>query len=123
MNVDEVRALEIAVSAVRADKSPQAGEYWLDLEDGYWQIGSTDRVAWINAESGQLVSGFLSPLSAFAAAKRYAQDNSLGWKPAFTLSLKPDYWVVGSCQGQFGGQTHIYVCHDGSVSRHSVNPK
>lgn len=123
MNIDEVRALEIAVAAVGADKVSQAAEYWLDLEDGYWQVGSTERVVWINAGSGKFVGDFLSPVSALAAARLYVQANSLSWKPTFTLSLKPDYWIVGSCQSQFGGQTYIYVSHDGSVTRHAVNPK
>lgn len=123
MNADDVRALEIAVSSVGPDKVPQAAEYWLDLENGYWEVGSTGRVAWISAASGQLVSDFLSPVSAFTAAKLYAQANSLGWKPAFTLALKADHWIVGSCQSQFGGQTYIYVAHDGRVTRHSINSK
>jgi hypothetical protein len=123
MSVDEIRALEAAVSAVDDDKASPAAEYWLNLEDGYWEVGSTDRVAWVRADSGDLVSNFLSPVSALAAAKFYAHTNSLGWKPTFTLRLKPDHWIVGSCQSQFGGQTYIYVSHDGSVTRHSVNPK
>jgi hypothetical protein len=123
MNVDEVQALEIAISALTADKSSQPAQYWIDLEDGYWQVGATDRVAWINAGSGQLVGNLLSPLRALAAAKLYAQANSLGWKPSFTLELKPECWIVGSCRSQLGGQTYVYVSHDGNVARHSVNHK
>lgn len=123
MNIDETRALEIAVSATGNDKPPHAARYWLDLENGYWEVGSTERVAWIGAANGQLLSDFSRPVNAFAAAKLYAQANSLGWKPTFTLELKLDCWIVGSCQSQFGGQTYIYVSHQGSVIRHSVNPK
>jgi hypothetical protein len=123
MSVDEIGALELAVSAVGDNNASPPAEYWLNLEDGYWEVGSTDRVAWVSADSGNLVRNFLSPVRALAAAKSYAHTNSLGWKPTFTLRLKPEHWIVGSCQSQFGGQTYIYVSHDGSVTRHSVNPK
>lgn len=123
MSVDEIQALEVAISAVSDDKASPPAEYWLNLEDGYWEVGSSDRVAWVSANSGKLLRNFLTPVRALAAAKLYAHENSLGWKPTFTLRLKPDHWIVGSCQGQFGGQTYVYVAHDGSVIRHSVNPK
>jgi hypothetical protein len=125
MNVDDLRALEIAVSAVEPGTAPQATRYWLDFEDGYWEVGSAyeERVVWIDANIGQSVSNFLSPVRALAAAKLYAQANSLGWKPSFTLQLKRDCWIVGSCQSQFGGQTYVHVSHDGNVNRHWVNPK
>jgi hypothetical protein len=123
MIVDELQALEIAISTLTANRSSQPAQYSIDFEDGYWQVGATDSVAWINAGSGRLIGDFLSPLRALAAAKLYAQANSLKWTPSFTLELKPECWIVGSCQSQLGGQTYIYLSHDGNVTKHSVNPK
>lgn len=125
MNVDDVQALEIAISKMRLDKVSQASLYWLDFEDGYWEVRADheELVVWIDADTGEPVADFLSPVRALAAAKLYAQVNSLRWKPALTLKLTRNCWVVGSCQSQFGGQTYIEVAHDGNVTRHWVNPK
>lgn len=126
MHADEIEALRIAGAAAQTRGWPWRPPYWIDLEDGEWRVQAENEcVIRISEATGRITPEIvpLDPSIAISAAKDYARSRGLGWKPSFTMRLESDCWEVGSCQHQLGGQTHIYVSHQGVVLRHWVNPK
>ena len=127
MNIDELDAFKTATIYARQQGWQWRPRYWISLEGDEWQVHSeSEMIVRISARSGLPISDDveqLDPLIAIRVAREYAMKTSLPWKPAFSLVLTADGWDVGSCQSQFGGQTHIYVDHHGEVTGHHFNPK
>lgn len=125
-NVDELHAFRLARVTAHERGWPWRPPYFINLDEGEWQVhAENEYIIRIDAQRGELVPepGQLDPLLALTHAKSYALDQGLGWKPAFSLDLHPEGWEVGACQSRFGGQTHIYVSHQGDIIRHHVNSK
>ena len=126
MNIDEVKALEVAL--VHASETGLAldSPLWIDINGRTWEVGTVNEpVVRIDSQTGKVLSAidFLDPVMAFSLAKEYAVSNSLPWNPGFSLTCEPEYWNIGSCQSQLGGQTNIFVSHGGKIVKHNVNPK
>jgi hypothetical protein len=126
MVTDEIEAFRIACISARDRGWPWQPPYWLELNNGEWQIqAECERIIRVSQTNGNVIPevASLDPIAAMSVARTYALENSLPWRPGFSLTLSPEHWVIGACQSQFGGQTSIYVNHRGEAVRHWVNPK
>ena len=126
MKINEVEALSKSIDYLNSKSAKLHPPIWIELVESNWEIGSANEpVIRINSESGEVLSDskFLSPIDALVIAKSYAEANNLKWKPGYVLSLESEFWNVGACQSQLGGQVHIHVSHKGNVVKHFVNPK
>jgi hypothetical protein len=126
MKIDEIKALENALAYARKSGVSLDPPLWIDFSGGAWEIGTVNEpVVRIDSETGKVlsVSDYLDPVKAFSLAKKYAARNSLPWGPGFSLNLETEYWNIGSCQSQLGGQANIFVTHSGGIVEHNVNPK
>jgi hypothetical protein len=126
--IDELRAFELASEAARKREWPWRPPYWIELEDGKWEVGAASEpleIILIDGESGEVLFNEppLDPLRAFAIAREYARSHSLKWLPCFNLTLEDGAWRVESCGSQMGGNVYIHVRHDGVVIKHWFNPK
>lgn len=126
MKIDEVEAFRLAMAEGRRRGLPWQPPYGIHLEDGRWVINATSEYeVTIDAESGAYVNAadLLDPLSALTAAKLYASQRGVPWKPAFTIELRAGRWVVGSSMSQLGGQVWYVFDDQEQVVQHRVNPK
>ena len=126
MKINEVEALAKSIEYLSSKNKGLVPPIWIELVESNWEIGSANEaIVRINSESGEVLSKLecLSPVDALLIAKSYAADNNLKWKPGFALSIESEYWNVGACQSQLGGQVYIHVSHEGKVIKHFVNPK
>lgn len=126
MTTDEIEVFRTACIAAKERNWLWRPPFFINFDAGEWQVqAENESLIRINDKTGQVVADpeRLDPIRALIIAREYANANSLGWKPAFTLQTDDEGWEVGCCQSQFGGQTHIVVSHDGRVLRHRINPK
>lgn len=126
MKVDEVEAFRLAMAEGRRRGLPWQPPYSIHLESGRWVVNATSEyeVA-IDSESGEVLDAAsrLDPAGALSAAKAYAIQVGVHWKPAFTIELSGGRWLVGSSMAQLGGQVRYAFDDAGHVVQHQVNPK
>ena len=126
MKIDEVEAFRLAMAEGRRRGLPWQPPYGIYMEDGRWVVNATSEYeVTIDAESGAFLNApdLLDPASALDAAKLYAGQTGVLWKPAFTIELRGGRWLVGSSMSQFGGQVWYHFDDQGHVVQHRVNPK
>jgi hypothetical protein len=124
MQSDEILAFESVTAAALGGNTLWKPPFWIELVGSEWRVTSEyESVSETDAVIDTPMHDSILPEQAFRLAKQYALASSLPWKPAFSIDLCKDYWVIGSCQGQFGGQVAIQINHRGEVIGSSFNPK